>query len=526
MRVSAPALGVLLFAASVLSYPWLLHSFARPAFVVELQAPDVSESGVLSFHTDATAAVRVDGSPYPAAQAPGPGLHHLRRQRVYAGGHDRSVGHTQLVGPLQDPADPPCSTHLLVDQSFLDDGEAGEGTMAHVASALIGESLLGMNIWPLGRFETISELRLRWARFQDEASSPKLRALARGDGLEAPLSGYLHLALELRFGSGKVPLRVSLVPRIVDARLEFRLIVDARLELENRFYQLVVNLFDGNDRVSRIIERELRKSLLYMLDAPPGIPFGKGAQLELSFCQGRQLIFHPRGFVAVPLAIALQDRAPYPPLQEIDSAPLDEELQAPLAIDIDRNGLNAIAHNLWSSELLDHEVAGALVSGFNEQESVRDYLNLRIESARFHLPPTIELLDGGLRLRAALRAQLIDGEHRSEAQLFTQVAWPLVSYQTGADLALTLDDIQMSCEPAPGRLQACYPEILAQVRANQVELQTRLAQTFAELLRQLLQQREVGDPSVPAVFALERTILLQRGAVLRAELFGQLTDIQ
>lgn len=523
-RVPALALGVLLFVGCLFSYPRLLKSFTRPVFVVDLQADDVHASAGLRFETASKAPLFVDGTPYDAGGTVTSGLHHLRWQRSYAGGHERSVGHTQLVGPLQDPANPPCSTHLLISQSFLDDGKASPGTMAHLVKTMINTELTGISIWPLGTFREVKELTMSWTRVAEGGNPFGLHALLKEEGNN--LSGYLRVELTLLFSSGKVPLQLSIIPRVADSKLDFKLIVNARLKLQNRFYQMIVKLFDGNDRVSRIIDRDLQGGLRYILDSPPNIPLGNGSQLEVSFCKDQQLLFHGRGFVAVPLAIGIASHAPYPPLADTSSLPIDHELEAPLAIDIDRNGLNAIIHKLWSSELLDQQVAAQLARSFNEQESVQNLLSLRIASARFHLPPTIELNRDSISVRAALRTRLLDGEQVSEAALFTQITWPLSTWQAGEELSLHLDDVQMSCTPKPGRLQACYSQILDQVRANQEPLQSGLAQSFSDLLSELLMRRSIQDSSVDASFALESTRFIRHDAVLRAELFGQLQETQ
>src|SRR5690606_1512702 len=70
------------------------------------------------------------GGPYPA------GLHQIEWRTSYRGGASHRVGWSQLTGPYQDPAAPPCSVRVLFGQALLDDEADGARTLAHLVRTL------------------------------------------------------------------------------------------------------------------------------------------------------------------------------------------------------------------------------------------------------------------------------------------------------------------------------------------------------------------------------------------------------
>jgi hypothetical protein len=253
----------------------------------------------------------------------------------------------------------------------------------------------------------------------------------------------------------------------------------------------------------------------------------------LDFCEDRQLAFDEHGFVALPMALNLDGAAFLPPLlppplapQGTEGkAPLRKAMTTPLAIDMDANALNAILHKLWSSKLLDRELAKTLVRSFNEQETVKNFLSLRLQSAHFHLPPTLHLSDAKepmFRLRAAAKMRIQDQSLLSEARLFTQLDFglKLLGGEASTPDDVRMRHLEMSCL-AEDTLHSCYSEILAQVRANQAPLQLTLAQSFRSLMRRLLIERDIGTPGTPGYFRLDHASFRLQDAILRTELHGR-----
>ena len=87
----------------------------------------------------------------------GIGLVRTRWTVRYRGGFVREVGATELTGPLQDPAQHPCSGRVIVGQRLLDQLA---GTMAHEIDA----ELRGESIFAVGDYQRLDGLSVRWAR--------------------------------------------------------------------------------------------------------------------------------------------------------------------------------------------------------------------------------------------------------------------------------------------------------------------------------------------------------------------------
>ncbi len=498
--LTASLVGLGAALVTVLAFPSLQAAVHRDALEVRLGA---SENVDADFF--------IDGEPATERTALEPGLHYHQWKRLYRGGHVRSVGQSRLRGPFQDVAAPPCSLFFLVDQSFLDDGKASEGTVAYVVKSLIEAEVRGLDVWPLGRFKAVEKLGLSWVRWQQ----------ADEEGRE----GHLKIVLALRFADGRVPLEIKMVPTLIDGELRFRSKVRAKLNLDNRVYQWIANRFDGNDRVSGFLQSQVRHELSQVLSTPPPVPLIDGAELELRFCEGRQIAFHEQGFVALPLAVVIDEGDAPPPLQVDTQAPLRAAMTTPLAIDMDANALNAILHKLWSSRVLDHQLAASLVTAFNEEETVQSFLSLRLAKARFHLPPTLQLGDDSFQVRAAAALEIEDQGKRSQARLFTRLDMDLALLESGEPLAadtdlLRLAQLEMSCLPEPKLLRACYSEVFTQVQANQASLQYSLAESFRTLLRDILVERDIGSPGTPGHFKLQSATFSLQDKVLRTSLKG------
>ncbi len=519
---NAGLVGVLLTAVSLLAFPSLLRFMARSELALIIDAKDVSKGPYIEIEGGTGGQLYVDGKRAHLDEPVVPGLHRIEWTRRYRGGHVRSVTHTQLVGPLQDPAKPSCSLSLLIAPSFLDE-------TAPILEQLLVKQLKGVKQWPIGEFEGASDVSMQWVKWNEDVPF-KIRLKLAKELPGANIEGHLRVALAVEFENANVSLTLTVVPLIKDAVLTFRVFVNASLDLDNRLFQWVADFFDGNDRVSNLIEREVRREMRNVLDKPPNIPLDGKTSLEIEFCEGEQLHFHDAGHVAMPLALRVADHFPGPPMHPIRLATTSAPMTTPLAIELDRNALGAVLHTLWNSGMLDRTLASTTVRAFNEHPTVRDFLSLRIDSAKFHLPPTIDFgEDGGLQLRAASRVSFRDGERKTDATLFAEfdIAAEFIRDPTQAskrkDPGIELKAAQLTCSDPSGRLRPCYSQIIAQVRANQSELQKQLASLLRDLLLKLFTQRTLSAPGTPASYRLESTDFDVAGSRLRANLRGVVT---
>lgn len=517
---NAGLLGALLAVASLLAFPSLASFMQRSELALRIEAPDVTNGPLIEISGGEGKQLYVDGSPASLSDPVAPGLHRIAWKREYRGGHTRSVTHAQLVGPLQQREHPTCSVSLLIAPSFLEQ-------TAPILEELVSKQLNGMKQWPIGKFKAASKLNLRWVAWTDEMPFRMLRLKLAKELPEATIEGHLRVAMAVEFENAHVPLALTVVPLIKEGSLTFRVFVSASLDLDNRLFQWVADFFDGNDRVSELIEREVRREMRNVLDKPPNIAINGDTTLEIEFCEGEQLHFHEAGHVAMPLALRIAGQFPGPPLHPKPTRVASPAMTTPLAVELDRNALGTVLHTLWDSGMLDRTLARTTVRAFNEHPTVRDFLSLRIDSAQFHLPPTIDFQEAkGLQLRAASKVTFRDGDTKSNASLFAEftIASEFIRSPSLAPKANTpgieLKAVQLTCSDDLGRLRPCYSQIIAQVRANQAELQEQLATLLRDLLLKLFTQRTLKAPGAPASYQLESTDFDVDGARLRANLRG------
>ncbi len=511
--------GAMLALASLLLFPSILQSFSRPGLTVHTQAPDVAPGPRIEVSSSSSRSFTVDGKAASPDLEVSPGLHFVEWAQEYLGGHRRSVGHAQLVGPFQDPQSPDCGLSLLIAPSFLDQ-------LAPVLRRLVQRQLKGMSQWPLGSFRKVNKVRLRWIRWIPNTGYRHLRTAVETLTGRQP-EGHLRVSMHVDFENALVPLTLIVVPVIAENTLRFRIFVDAKLDLDNRIFQWVADFFDGNDRVSKLIQAEVKREMRHVLDKPPDIPldggggvFNRSKVLRIGFCQEQQLHFHEAGHVSMPLAIQIDERMPAPPRHPIVEAETSAPMTTPLALEIDRNGLGGILHTLWASGILDRSLANTTIRLFNEHPTVRDFLSLRVEEADFDLPPTIDTLPAGqpgLRLRTAAKLTLRDGDTTTRARLFAQ-------FDIGPDFtkapSIGLGQLNLSCIGPENLLQPCYAQIVAQIRANREQLQQELGNALGDLLGQLFTGRTLTAPGSPASYILESTEFHLGTGVLRANLHG------
>ncbi len=516
---NAGFLGALLAVASLLAFPTLVTLTTRSELALQVRAEDVVKGPFIDVQADRGGQLYIDGKPANPDLPVSPGLHRVEWKKHYRGGHVRSITHAQLVGPFQEATKPSCSLSLLIAPSFLEQ-------TAPVLEKLVNEKLKGMKQWPIGTFIGASKVSMRWVAWTEDMPFRMLRRKLAKELPGADIEGHLRVAMAVEFDNAKVPLALTVVPLIDDGALTFRVYVNASLDLDNRLFQWVADFFDGNDRVSELIEGEVRREMRNVLDKPPNIRLEGDTFLEIEFCEGQQLRFHQAGHVAMPLALRVAPRLPGPPLHPTPSSDTSAPMTTPLAVELDRNALGAVLHTLWDSGMLDRVLADTTVRAFNEHPMVRDFLSLRIESAHFHVPPTINFgRPDGLQLRAASKVQFRDGVRDTSATLFAEfdVASEFIRdpNQTSNSIpGIALRAAQLTCSDATGRLRPCYSQIIAQVRANQAALQEQLASLLRDLLLELFTQRTLRAPGAPASYQLESTEFDVDGDRLRANLRG------
>src|SRR5256885_1501830 len=144
--------GLAIVIAHALAFAVLATRAAGTDLVVELDAPLAATRASLDARVTPE---RAETEPAPA----GPGLVRRRWRTEYRGGFTREVGATQLVGPFQDPAAPPCSGRIVVGQRLLDQ-------LAAPMAAMIDGELRGETIFPVGDYHRLRQLALRWARLE------------------------------------------------------------------------------------------------------------------------------------------------------------------------------------------------------------------------------------------------------------------------------------------------------------------------------------------------------------------------
>ncbi len=525
-RLTATGVGMLLAAAHFAVLLALLDHCQRDRLEVRVTAPPAAPTLSVSARVPAglfdRVRVAVDGVPTALASAEvGPGLHRVDWRVRYAGGFARAVGLAQLVGPFQDPDQPRCSARLLVGQRFLDDGVAGPGTVARLARGVIERELRGLEQWPLGRFEKVAGLRMVWMHDFD---------------------AYLGIDVVLDFTDGQVPLTIALTPRLADGALQLSARATADVDLDNRVYQWIADLFDADDIASETAEQEIGAALKNAFAPPPPIPLPGGRQLRFEYCRDHPIDIVTGRYAAIPLALRLDGARPdlLPvTLGSVDPAP-PVLTDAPLSIEFDLDAINAILYYLWRTGYLDQELHAAhLEDRFNQDSTVAELLSLRVADLSLTLPPTARIADAGPRtfgLTAEARLTLRDGDQVSPARLFGTIGFDFVG-GGHADLVarLSLSDLALTCTPGPGLLVPCYADLVAELASHADDLHGELTRLFTDRFNYLVLHRDIatadlageaGADWVQARFAIDHAevhaVKLPPTGLIRVDLYGAL----
>jgi hypothetical protein len=514
------ALGVLLLLGHAALLPVLLQHARRPGL----------EVGV------AEAAAAGDGPP---------GLHYQRWQVTYRGGHTRAVGAAHLVGPFQDPAAPGCGARVVVGQRLLDDGAAGPGTVAHLVRGALERELAGRSLPGAGAYRRVAEVSARWATF-DEPGDRRLFGGLAGEAiaLRARLwrtGGYARIRAVIELERVRAEVVVAAVPRVADGQLTFELFADARLRAGHRVVDWALDALGIDRHASRAVRAQLDDAVIRVFAPPPPLALPGGRTLRVTYCPDAHLAVEAGGFAALPLTLQLE--APAAGVLPPRLGPVPPPPPAPgtsLAFDLDLDTVNALLHALWRTGYLDEQLAEAgLDRRVNEHPEVTALLTLRLSPLRLALPPVVSPGPGGLRLAADLRLQLADRATITPARLWAALdvaldpgtAGPAAAGRPGAGEAppVRLAELELSCEPAPGRLRPCYGGLVAAARARAGDARAELSAVLVDVLDRVFTGRRVAAAEAGAALALgpPRTSahLAGASATVRIEVAARLDEL-
>jgi hypothetical protein len=175
---------------------------------------------------------------------------------------------------------------------------------------------------------------------------------------------------------------------------------------------------------------------------------------------------------------------------------------APLAIDLDLDALNALLYELWRTGYLDERLAGAgLDARFNNDPIVTEFLSVRISAPRLALPPVLSAKGGGLRLAADARVGIADGAQHTVGRV-----WGGIDFQLGGQVepvSADLGALELSCERTPTRLVPCYADLVSAIRDRGADFHGELTQTFATLLSDIFVEQRLSDSALPVELVIK-----------------------
>jgi hypothetical protein len=463
----------------------------------------------------------LDGTP-PAAIADrvtttleiGPGLARRRWSITYRGGHTREVGATQLVGPFQDPAAPPCSGRVIVGQRLLDDGRPG--SIADAMAKALDDELRGTSVVGAGDYLRLENFRLRWAQIEVHLFD---RALLGDAG--AP-HGYLRATAHVVFERVRVPIVLALVPEPTGATLGFRIAAQADLELDNHVLQWLSDQLGGGWLASRIARHEIDRVLTATLAPPPPFELSEGQELQFTYCDGPVEITEG-GAGVLPFAVTIRGAAPevLPPRMPA-GAPAAPTSTTTLALDLDLSALDAMLYELWRTGWLDRRLAEVgLDRRFNADPTVMEMLSIRVSPLRLALPPVVSAsAHGGLRLAAEARLSIHDGDTATVGRAYGAVEFKFIKVNERSRLSVSVDlgALELACERAPTTLVPCYADLVAALRDRGAEFHGALTDAFSQLLAQIFVERRLGAAGLPAELAIRGVTPTLIGSTLHLEL--------
>ena len=550
--------GVGLFGAHLLGFPWLMDGAQGDRLVIRTDAPRVTSSLRTDGQWPASLDGRVQVDVRPGGvSVDGPGMHRVAWSVRYRGGYSRQVGRTQLVGPFQDPASPPCALRVILGQRFLDGIDTSEskrskspsplgdlvetvldepkpGSLAHLIASMIETQMADFDQWPIGDFRGVGAVRMRWVAMSDIDDASLRSKLAKATGSDRPISGVLRTLLDLRFEDGNVPVWLAIIPQFTDKGLELSAHVKAEVDLDSWFYQWIADLFDGDDLASSTAKNELDHALVSAFGLPPPIELGGGHRLRFAYCHRQPLEIVTGRYAAIPMYLIHDAPNGSAPIL-FGPAPRTEplELHAPLAVEFELDAMNGILHALWRSGFLDGVLDQAgLAQRFNEDALVRELLSVRIGDIDLGLPPTLwqsGVKQPDLYLGVEADIAIHDRDSTTPGHLFGSVGIAFRSQDDTPLVAdLTLDELELTCEPEPGLLAPCYNDLVQAFRGRAGDIHGELSQRFTALYNQIAIGRRIDlqEATLRIDHARVHTSEHMPTAVVRVDLFGQLQSDQ
>ena len=450
--------GVLVVAAHVLGFAWLAQRSRGSELVIT--APPLVSSG-----------------------SGGPGLVHQTWSTSYRGGYTRSVGATQLVGPFQDPALPACTGRVVVGQKMLD-------AIAEVMKAETDKELRGLSVFPIGDYQRIRTLTLKWAK------------------------DHVLVQATVVFKRANVPVTVKLFPERSGDSLKFRVVAKADLDFDNRVINWVSDKVGADSLATRITREQIDDVLVTTFAPPPPFQLSDGQTLTFVYCNGPIEIVENR-YGALPFAIALGPtpgaQQVLPPRFAVGSRPAPGP-DTTLAVDLDVDALDALLYELWRTGWLDKRLAEVgLDRRFNSDPIVTEYLSIRISPLRLALPPVIAPgKNGSLQLAADARVAISDGTRTTIGRVYGALDFKIAPSsmvgRTELPLSVDLGALELSCERTPETLVPCYGDLVSAVRDRGSEFHGALTEAFSGLLTDIFVDRAVGTDGLPAEIVIARAV--------------------
>lgn len=503
-----PRLPVLLGAAVVAAHaallPVAIDACRRPPLEVRIAAPVAADELTVEAEIPAELAHRVERT----TEGAGPGLRHVSWAVRYRGGIERSAGFTQLVGPFQDPAAPPCALRVVVGQAFLD-------RLEPMVRAELTRQLAGFEQFPIGDFERIARVELRWASREAGDRIPRRR------GADAAL----HVAVTVRFERAAVAVDLALYPRIAHGELTLDHAIDAAIDWDSRILQRASDLL-GGDRLARLAAgRELDAGLKSILAPPPELPLPGGATLRFDYCPDAPITATPGGHIAVPLALQLESAGAIAPIAT-GPWPLPDATSpdAPLALDLTADVLNGVLHELWRTGYLDRQLDDLdLEARFNADPLVQALLSVRVADLDLPLPPVLEPTGSAspdFWLAAETAVTLADGPRITPARLYGRIGARLGTEDSRLGVALSLTDLHLTCHPEPALLTPCYGDLVAALRDQAGDLHGELTRLFTDTFTELVIQEAIVAPDLGTFRIEEARLSAPAPGLLRVSLDG------
>jgi hypothetical protein len=379
----------------------------------------------------------------------------------YRGGFVREVGDSELRGPFQQAG--ACVGRVVIGQQLLDHG------VAQAMAKQIDAELRGESIFPVGDYQKLTRLALRWARLEAHPEDQSM--------VGAAPHGYVRVAATVVFERVEVPIVVALVPEGSGAH--FRIAARAELAFDNRVFQFVSDKLGGDKLASRLARRQIDEVLLTTLAPPPPFDVDDRQQLQFTYCDG-PIEIAEGAYGALPFAVAFQGNVAHVPVA------LPPPTTDALSIDLAPDALNALLHELWRTGWLDRRLAEAgLDKAFNTDPTVTQFLSVRISPPALALAPVVTPDRDRLRLAADARIAIVDGDHHTLGRVYGALD---AAFPAGVDIGA----LELSCEKTPWTLVPCYGDLVAALRDRGADFHGALTEQLRHLIDAIFSERQLA----------------------------------